>query len=422
MKSLSVEPMALSIGRFFGVAAAIAGLLAVPIAAAAAPVQTTVVRTDDYPSWDDVNAAKQSESAKQTEITNITNLLAQQEADATARTNEALKLGNDYLVASGNLEAAKTTATNLEQRSADAAADAERIKQQVGALTAQLYKSGGDASVSLLLESNEADALLYRLGAMSQLTSQAAGLRDSAEIAANNASSLKDQAEVAATERDRLATAAQESFDAAKDARDSANALVAENKTHSTVLFQQLASLKNTTAQVEQAYQAGVDARAAEAARQAELKRIADQKAADDAAAAGSSSGSSSDSGGGGGGDSGGDGSSYVAEPGTFAGPDEAKDIAQRMLPSFGWGGDQFSCLVQLWTGESGWRVNAYNPDSGAYGIPQSWPANKMSSVADDWSTSATTQITWGLNYISDAYGSPCQAWNQWQARSPHWY
>jgi hypothetical protein len=91
-------------------------------------------------------------------------------------------------------------------------------------------------------------------------------------------------------------------------------------------------------------------------------------------------------------------------------------------MPNYGWGGEQYGCLVQLWNGESGWRVNAYNPSSGAYGIPQSLPASKMGDVAADWATNAATQITWGLNYISGRYGSPCNAWAEWNARSPHWY
>jgi hypothetical protein len=30
------------------------------------------------------------------------------------------------------------------------------------------------------------------------------------------------------------------------------------------------------------------------------------------------------------------------------------------------------------------------------------------------------SQIKWGLNYIDGHYGSPCDAWNFWQANS--WY
>jgi hypothetical protein len=78
------------------------------------------------------------------------------------------------------------------------------------------------------------------------------------------------------------------------------------------------------------------------------------------------------------------------------------------------------SCLVPLWEGESGWRWNAENSSSGAYGIPQSLPGSKMATVAGDWRTNPVTQITWGLGYISERYGSPCGAWSFKQGHG--WY
>lgn len=73
-------------------------------------------------------------------------------------------------------------------------------------------------------------------------------------------------------------------------------------------------------------------------------------------------------------------------------------------------GATQFACLDSLWTKESGWRVDAYNP-SGAYGIPQSLPASKMASFGADYLTNPITQINWGLSYISAVYQNPCNAW-----------
>jgi hypothetical protein len=84
--------------------------------------------------------------------------------------------------------------------------------------------------------------------------------------------------------------------------------------------------------------------------------------------------------------------------------------IAARMLARYGWGADEMPPLVRLWTRESNWTTSAYNP-SGAYGIPQALPGDKMADAGDDWQTSATTQITWGLRYISEVYGSPSAAW-----------
>ena len=51
------------------------------------------------------------------------------------------------------------------------------------------------------------------------------------------------------------------------------------------------------------------------------------------------------------------------------------------MLASFGYfESTQWPCLYDLWEQESTWNVYAENPASGAYGIPQSLPGDKMAS------------------------------------------
>ncbi len=99
-----------------------------------------------------------------------------------------------------------------------------------------------------------------------------------------------------------------------------------------------------------------------------------------------------------------------------------AQRTAQGMLGRYGWGANQFGPLKQLWQHESGWRWNATNPSSGAYGIPQSLPASKMASAGADWRTNPATQIKWGMGYIKGRYGSPASAWDFWNRQSPHWY
>ena len=99
---------------------------------------------------------------------------------------------------------------------------------------------------------------------------------------------------------------------------------------------------------------------------------------------------------------------------------DDPRTIARALLAEFGFSADQFGCLDSLWSSESGWRVNADNPSSSAYGIPQALPGSKMSSFGADWATNPVTQIRWGLDYISDRYGSPCSAWSFKQGRG--WY
>ena len=96
------------------------------------------------------------------------------------------------------------------------------------------------------------------------------------------------------------------------------------------------------------------------------------------------------------------------------------QQVAEQMLGQFGWSTSQFSCLQPLWAQESGWSVTAQNPSSGAYGIPQALPGSKMASAGGDWATNAATQISWGLSYIKNTYGSPCGAWDHEQADG--WY
>jgi hypothetical protein len=79
-----------------------------------------------------------------------------------------------------------------------------------------------------------------------------------------------------------------------------------------------------------------------------------------------------------------------------------------------------WSSLEELWEHESGWNERAENPSSGAYGIPQALPAEKLASAGADWRTSSPTQIAWGLGYIKARYKDPCRAWSFWQAN--RWY
>ncbi len=92
--------------------------------------------------------------------------------------------------------------------------------------------------------------------------------------------------------------------------------------------------------------------------------------------------------------------------------PGTAQSIGYNMLPAFGFSqSSQWGCLLDLWNRESGWIYDAENA-SGAYGIPQALPADKMASAGADWQTNPATQIKWGLGYIKQVYGTPCGAWD----------
>jgi len=103
-----------------------------------------------------------------------------------------------------------------------------------------------------------------------------------------------------------------------------------------------------------------------------------------------------------------------------YASPKYNKAYAHYYMNNkYGWCGQQVGCLDTLWNRESGWRVNAHNP-SGAHGIPQALPGSKMASAGPDWRSNPATQITWGLKYINNRYGTPCKALGFWNRH--HWY
>jgi hypothetical protein len=94
------------------------------------------------------------------------------------------------------------------------------------------------------------------------------------------------------------------------------------------------------------------------------------------------------------------------------ADPSSAEEIGEEELVDVGFSkATQWPCLYDLWQQESGWNVYADNTASGAYGIPQSLPGDKMASAGSDWETDPRTQIIWGLGYIKATYGTPCAAW-----------
>ncbi len=87
--------------------------------------------------------------------------------------------------------------------------------------------------------------------------------------------------------------------------------------------------------------------------------------------------------------------------------------LGRSMASARGWSGAQWDALNQLWQHESGWRTDADNPSSSAYGIPQA--LTQLHGLGPKYMKDPRTQINWGLNYIAGRYGTPAKAWDFWQ-------
>lgn len=87
----------------------------------------------------------------------------------------------------------------------------------------------------------------------------------------------------------------------------------------------------------------------------------------------------------------------------------------------FGWQGAEWNALDQLWGKyESGWRSNAQNPGSTAFGIAQFLDSTWKPYGAK--TSNAGLQIKYGLEYIHDRYKDPIHALQFELSHTPHWY
>ena len=219
---------------------------------------TSPAFADDYPSWDDVQNARANEAATAAEVDKIQGYLVSLENKAAELGRAAQAKGEAYNVARELLDAASSKSDRLRAQARDASAQARESTRRAGQLVAQFARSGGsDLGISLML-SDDSDNLLETLGAMTKLTQQSTLIYEQAQHDKNVADALSDQASTAESARQALAASAQKALDDANRASTEMLAQVAAQQAAADQLYDQLAALKGTTAEVEREYLIGI--------------------------------------------------------------------------------------------------------------------------------------------------------------------
>lgn len=252
----------------------------------------------DYPTWADVENARNNETTKQAEVARIEAVLAQlaTQVDETKAAEKAR--GDEYQQAQQAFDEANFKAEQLQLQADEAQVTADESKLRAGQLAARLARSGsGDVSASLFFDGASAADLLSQLGMASKITDQSAAVYQTAIEDQNTAQSLTDQANVAKVALQDLADAAAEALDAATAAADAAAAALAEQQENEAVLRAQLSVLAENRAATEADYQAGVRAREEEARRVEAARQAAVAAARAAAAAAAAAAASAADAG-----------------------------------------------------------------------------------------------------------------------------
>ena len=271
--------------------------MAVGAVTASIGIVAPAIAEPGYPSWDDIQNAKKNEASKQAEIQTVTDLIAGLQAASDEASRLSMIAAEKYRQAVQALDAATDRETDIRKQADAAAERAKTSKMRAGLLAAHLARSGGkEFSVDLFLHGDKADDLLHQLGAASKLTEQSQEIYREALQDRNTAESLAEQADTAAMERERLAAEAKTASDAAQSAARAAEAALATQQANSQQLYAQLATLKDTTAELEQERAAGI---AAEQAAKAAAAAAAAKAAAAAAAAANNNDGGGGSGGGG---------------------------------------------------------------------------------------------------------------------------
>ncbi|UFS59617.1 C40 family peptidase [Subtercola endophyticus] len=262
-----------------------ATIVAVALTAAITP--GSPVYATNYPSWNDVVAARGNAAATATEMSQLQSLIAGLQQQVDAAQAAADKAWADNQAAQDALNAGKRKADQLRQQATAAKAQADASRKQATALTAQFARSagGGDLSMQLLVGGDKSSDLLYQLGAMSKLSETSSKIFAQATKDANDATSLSAQADTAEAALSALADAAQAALNDAVGAQQTLKSALLEQDSHQAELTVQLAALTDTAMKTEADYNAGVEA-AREAQVAAEQAAAAAQAAADAAAAA----------------------------------------------------------------------------------------------------------------------------------------
>ncbi|PYY38004.1 hypothetical protein DEJ16_06730 [Curtobacterium sp. MCJR17_055] len=234
-----------------------------------------------YPSWDDVQAAKQSQAAQSEKVSEIKGLIAQLESASAAKEKAAAAAGTAYQDAQTEYDRKALEQRKLQAQADEAAKTASASEAQAGQLAAQLGRSNAeDVTTDLLTKPSASGDLLYELGAMSKLTEQADGIYSEASQDRGTAQALADKSKVAEDALGDLADEAQAKMRAAQDAADQAQAAVAAQQANQDRLEAQLAALTSKTETTQAQYEKGVRAEKARQARLAAARAAAAAEAA----------------------------------------------------------------------------------------------------------------------------------------------
>lgn len=229
------------------------------LAAPTAPSASALVLAD-YPSWDDVQRAKNDEAAAKREIDRITGLLAALEAEVVSTQAVAEEKGEVYYEAQTAYDEQAYTTQQLQEQADAAQAEADQASKAAAQLISSISRGGGgnDFTTTLFAQSEQADRLLYALAAQQKFSATNQQLYERAVQLRNSAQALTDQAAIAQEILDELRVIAEAAYEEARAAAEAAQAAYTAQLDNKATLEAQLEVLRTKREVTEADYLTGV--------------------------------------------------------------------------------------------------------------------------------------------------------------------
>ena len=220
----------------------------------------------DYPSAEEVAAAKKKVSEKREMIVRLEKYLAELSVESEALATTALIKAEAYNQAQDSVDLMNTRVNSLQTQVDAANAQADQALEQLGQLAAQMYRNGSAGnSLNLFLNADKADDLLYQLGASEKIAQQSDQLYQRSIEKQRYAQALADELSAAKEELAAKAKIAQDAYAEAQAAANTLQAKVDENKALNRNFYAQLASLRNTSSELERQRAEGIERERAQA-------------------------------------------------------------------------------------------------------------------------------------------------------------
>jgi peptidoglycan DL-endopeptidase CwlO len=238
--------------------AALAGMVLLVTGFALSPAYAV----PDYPTAAEVAAAKRNVEEKKKMIARIEGILNTLQDEADALEAVALQKNEQYNQAKQAVKIMADKVAGLEAKVLTAQEDAEEAKTMLGQIVARMYRQGtsGNTTLEIFFNPESSDELLYQLGASDVVAQRTQVMYEQAMQKQADAKALASELASAQTELESRRAAAEKLYREAKAAADAVIAKVNESESQRASMLGQLASLKDTAADLERQRREGLEA------------------------------------------------------------------------------------------------------------------------------------------------------------------